>query len=104
MSCSAYVSNQFSDEYEDYENNIVSVGDKKVETELMRAPEFISVAQNIEVNLGDTVRLPCLVDRLEGFVMLWKKKDEILTVASQIIDRVGKLYIINSEIFHHFPT
>ena len=35
------------------------------------------------------VRLPCLVDRLEGFVMLWKKKDNILTVAEQIIDKVG---------------
>ena len=35
------------------------------------------------------MRLPCLVDRLEGFVMLWKKKDNILTVAEQIIDKVG---------------
>ena len=35
------------------------------------------------------VRLPCLVDRLEGFVMLWKKKDNILTVAEQIIDKVA---------------
>ena len=43
----------------------------------------------LEVNTGDTVRLPCLVDRLEGFVMLWKKKDNILTVAEQIIDKVA---------------
>ena len=45
--------------------------------------------QVLEVNTGDTVRLPCLVDRLEGFVMLWKKKDNILTVAEQIIDKVA---------------
>ena len=35
-----------------------------------------------------TTRLPCIVDRLEGFVMLWKKNGEIITVASQIIDKV----------------
>ena len=29
-----------------------------------------------------------MVDRLEGFVMLWKKNGEIITVASQIIDKV----------------
>ena len=34
------------------------------------------------------LRLPCIVDRLEGFVMLWKKNGEIITVASQIIDKV----------------
>merc|ERR1712183_720179 len=41
------------------------------------------------VNEGDAMRLPCLVDRLEGFVMLWKKN--IITVASQIIDKRVKL-------------
>ena len=48
----------------------------------------------IEVNMGDTVRLPCLVDRLEGFVMMWKKKEEILTVATQIIDKVNTIVTI----------
>ena len=33
-------------------------------------------------------RLPCIVDRLEGFVMLWKRGKDIITVASQIIDQV----------------
>ena len=40
------------------------------------------------VNEGDTVRLPCIVDRLEGFVMLWKRSGVIITVANQIIDPV----------------
>ena len=42
------------------------------------------------VNEGDTVRLPCIVDRLEGFVMLWKRGQEIITVANQIIDKVSQ--------------
>ena len=33
-------------------------------------------------------RLPCKVDRLEGFVMLWKKDSNIITVGTQIIDTV----------------
>ena len=33
-------------------------------------------------------RLPCKVDGLEGFVMLWKKDANIITVGEQIIDKV----------------
>ena len=36
-------------------------------------------------------RLECKVDRLEGFVMLWKKNNDIITVASQIIDKRVRL-------------
>ena len=51
-------------------------------------PTFTTESSNMIVNEGDTVRLPCIVDRLEGFVMLWKRGNEIVTVASQIIDKV----------------
>ena len=54
----------------------------------MATPKFISSPQSVLVNEGDTIRLPCMVDRLEGFVMLWKKNMDIITVASQIIDKV----------------
>ena len=53
-------------------------------------PTFTTESSNMIVNEGDTVRLPCIVDRLEGFVMLWKRGNEIVTVASQIIDKVNK--------------
>ena len=68
--------------YQDYEVQEVA------ETELMKTPTFRSLAQRFDANVGDTVRLPCLVDRLEGFVMLWKKETDIVTVAEQIIDQV----------------
>ena len=35
------------------------------------------------------MRLPCLVDMLEGFVLLWKKGTSILTVQYQVIDQVS---------------
>ena len=64
-------------------------GDNSDEGEgVMATPTFISQAQSVIVNEGATIRLPCIVDRLEGFVMLWKKDAEIITVASQIIDMV----------------
>ena len=40
------------------------------------------------------IRLPCLVDRLEGFVTLWKKNGEIITVARQIIDKVTMMIVM----------
>ena len=61
---------------------------RKPELEVMDTPQFISTEQSVLVNEGDTFRLPCMVDRLEGFVMLWKKNKDIITVASQIIDKV----------------
>ncbi len=36
---------------------------REAEVEVMTAPSFVSVSQRVEVNLGDTVRLPCIVDR-----------------------------------------
>ena len=46
--------------YEDYEDAVEA---REAEVEVMTAPSFVSVSQRVEVNLGDTVRLPCIVDR-----------------------------------------
>ena len=55
---------------------------------VIATPKFITLQQSIIVNEGETLRLPCMVERLEGFVLLWKKNLDIITVASQIIDKV----------------
>jgi hypothetical protein len=39
-------------------------------------------------------RLPCKVDRLEGFVILWKKDTNIVTVGAQIIDKVQHMSLL----------
>ena len=70
------------------EENAIMKGSEK---EVMATPKFISSPLSVLVNEGDTVRLPCMVDRLEGFVMLWKKNNGIITVASQIIDKRVRL-------------
>ena len=70
------------------EGTVINKGSEK---EVMATPKFISAPLSVLVNEGDTVRLPCMVDRLEGFVMLWKKNNDIITVASQIIDKRVRL-------------
>ena len=57
----------------------------------MDTPTFLSTEQSLLVNEGDTIKLPCMVDRLEGFVMLWKKNKNIITVGDQIIDKLVRL-------------
>jgi len=68
--------------------------DKTERTEPSQTPTFKSETQTLVIDSGDTVRLPCIVDRLEGFVMMWKLQDKILTVADQIVD---KRYSLVSE-------
>ena len=71
------------------DNTIVdNAANKGSELELIATPKFITLPQSIIVNEGRTLRLPCMVERLEGFVLLWKKNLNIITVASQIIDKV----------------
>jgi len=68
----------------DYDEDTIDV---KHEKEVMVTPQFLSTKQELLVNEGDTIRLPCIVDRLEGFVLLWKKNMNIIAVSSQIIDK-----------------
>ena len=72
-------------EYENLPDN------DKEEYRVMSTPKFLSSPQTILVNEGDTIRLPCKVDRLEGFVMLWKRNNDIITVGDQIIDKSVRL-------------
>lgn len=46
----------------------------------MIQPNFTSVAQDFRVNIGDTVRLPCEVDKMdEELVLMWyRNQDEML--------------------------
>ena len=73
-------------EYENLPDN-----GKEDEYRVMATPRFLSTPQTLLVNEGDTIRLPCKVDRLEGFVMLWKKNKDIITVGDQIIDKSVRL-------------
>jgi len=51
-----------------------------------RVPVFTTPLLTKLVNEGESIRLPCFVDELEGFVLLWKRGETILSVGKQVID------------------
>ena len=74
-----------------YEYENLPENEKEDEYRVLSTPRFLSTPQTLLVNEGDTIRLPCKVDRLEGFVMLWKRNKDIITVGDQIVDMSVKL-------------
>ena len=49
--------------------------------------KFKTLPKHIMVNEGETIRLPCLVDKIEGYVLLWKfgDGDKLLSVGSKVV-------------------
>eukprot|EP00091_Calanus_sinicus_P007342 TRINITY_DN1834_c0_g1_i8.p1 TRINITY_DN1834_c0_g1~~TRINITY_DN1834_c0_g1_i8.p1 ORF type:complete len:294 (-),score=50.93 TRINITY_DN1834_c0_g1_i8:1308-2189(-) len=82
----------YSPEYDYDEDNEVSE-----EGDLMKAPGFVSQTINLVVNEGETIRLPCIVTRLQGFVLLWKKNDNIITVGDQILGNADSRYYLEAK-------
>jgi len=72
-----------NDDYEDVASasNEETVGEQVIH----RLPTFTSVGEQLLVNEGSTIRMPCIVNRLDGFVLLWKKGDEFVAVGDQMV-------------------
>ena len=81
-----------------------TIANKGSEQELLATPKFVTSPQSVIVNEGDTVRLPCMVERLEGFVLLWKRNMDIVTVASQIIDKAWYIQRMHRLICFHLAS
>jgi hypothetical protein len=59
-------------------------------------PTFLSVPLDLTLNEGSRLRLPCRVDRLQGFVLLWKKGAQIIAIGSLVIAEVNT-FIVSTE-------
>merc|ERR1719402_2004024 len=83
---------QNDEEYHEYVNDYgADEGeDEEEEKHISRNPKFVSTSKSLMVNQGDTIKLPCIVDKLEGFVLLWKRGKDILAVGENIVDRSEK--------------
>ena len=46
----------------------------------------MSQPKKILVNEGDTIKLPCVVDKLDNFVIIWKKGSKILAVGDKFME------------------
>lgn len=72
-----YLEDYNEDNYDD-ENS-----EENKESETDRTPKFISSSKNFIVNEGDAIKLPCLVDNLENFLIMWKKGTKIVTLGDK---------------------
>ena len=64
----------------------VEVLDEPEEVPIEREAKFTTIPVNLMINEGDTIRLPCFVERIEGYVLLWKFGETILSVGNKITD------------------
>jgi hypothetical protein len=72
---------EFQDDfYSDYLDNSLGVEQQ----ESAPPPIFLSPPTEVTVNEGGTLRLPCRVDSLQGFVLLWKRGERILAIGDSI--------------------
>jgi len=69
------------DYYAGDDDDYLSSEEKVVHT----TPTFVSTSTSQLVNEGDTIKLPCFVDKLDGFVLLWKKGKDLVALGSQLM-------------------
>jgi hypothetical protein len=83
------LSYEFSDDpYYDYQDNSVEGGVVGGGTAPVLPPSFLSAPLDLILNEGSRLRLPCRVDRLQGFVLLWKKGGHTIAVGTSVIAKV----------------
>jgi hypothetical protein len=87
-----YVEDLYSPEYSNDDANEVSE-----EGGVIAAPGFVSDSLDLVVTEGDTIVLPCIVTRLEGFVLLWKRNGSIISVGEQVLARHSRYSLQSRE-------
>lgn len=60
--------------------------DELEEKPIQHPAKFTTLPQHSMVNAGGTIRLPCFVDKIEGYILLWKFGETILSVGGRVID------------------
>jgi len=86
------ISGRIIEEYQndDYDYNEANYDDgaseEDKESETDRTPKFISSSKTFIVHEGDAIKLPCLVDNLENFLIIWKKGETVVTLGNKPIE------------------
>lgn len=83
----------YNTDYGDYDDN----NEVNEEDAIMEAPGFVSSRLDLVVNEGETIRLPCIVTRLQGFVLMWKKNGNIISVGDQILGNADSRYNLEAK-------
>jgi len=85
---------KYQGDYEDYNYDAVHENydavhenyDATKEVELTNIPKFITTAKSIMVNEGDTIKLSCVVDKLDNLIMMWKKGNKIIAMGDKLYE------------------
>jgi hypothetical protein len=91
-------SNQFEDDlYYDYVDNRI-----EEEKEIVEAPTFLTSPLVVTLNQGNTLRLPCSLNNLQGFVLLWKRGNTTIAIGTTIVVEVSVNESIGSPLMLDF--
>jgi len=82
------------DEYDAVNENY----DATKEVEQTRIPEFVSTAESILINEGDTIKLECIVDKLDNLIMMWKKGNKIIAISDKLYDKRDEERIVIEKV------
>jgi len=73
-------------DYEDYYDAVHENYDATKEVELTNIPQFITNAKSIMINEGDTIKLSCVVDKLDNLIIMWKKGNKIIAIGDKLFE------------------
>ncbi|XP_059095185.1 igLON family member 5-like [Tigriopus californicus] len=60
-------------------------------------PQFTSTSSEMLINEGDTIKLPCFVDELDGYVLMWKKKNDIISLGGQMMKKDARIQLVEGK-------
>ena len=96
------VAYEFSDDlYYDYQDNSLEQEEGRLVPPAAapaQPPTFLSAPLDLLLNEGSRLRLPCRVDRLQGFVLVWKKGGHIIALGSSIVAEVRAMQSVHCTV------
>lgn len=72
-------------------------GEEETTDQPLPDPMLTSTRLQILVNEKNDIRLPCFVDSLRGFVLIWKRGENILTVAGQLVHQDRRIRLESEQ-------
>jgi len=79
---------KYQGDYEDYDDYDAANEnyDATKEVELTNIPKFITTAESMMINEGDTIKLSCVVDNLDNLIIMWKKGNKIIAINDKLFE------------------
>lgn len=88
-----YYNDDYNDSYNSSNENYIDLDAHVKETVVRRNPKFVSTSKTIIVNEGDPIKLPCQVDVLEDFIIIWKKGSSILALGDNVMSSDSRVKV-----------